>query len=211
LKLNNEKKYNQVVLGGWTEAVEGRVFTNWKKCTFEDFLKLPFKSIYGIDWGGSDPFAIIETKFDKQAQTLYCHEWNYLSERKIHEKMTEIERQNFIFDGGVIVYMLKKLGIPKDAICICDSARRDNIETLGKHGWFNAIPVDKPPGSIEAGVTALQSINVVYTSSSAGIDLEYNNYAHKEDRLGTIEDKYIDMFNHAIDAIRYAYRFILKN
>ena len=43
LKEKDEKKYNQVVLGGWTEAVEGRVFTNWTRCSYETFLKLPLK------------------------------------------------------------------------------------------------------------------------------------------------------------------------
>ncbi|OQA63732.1 MAG: Phage terminase large subunit [Ignavibacteria bacterium ADurb.Bin266] len=211
LKEKDEKKYNQVVLGGWTEAVEGRVFTNWKRNTFQDFQKLPFKSFFGVDWGKNHKFGIVELKYDSYTNTLYCHQRNYFSENELLAKLEPIELANINNEGGIIIHTFRKLGIPFDADIVCDSAVPDNILLLRDYGWEYAVGIDKPKGSVMAGITLLQSTNVVYTDVSDGIDLEFKNYSYANDRLGVVDDEVIKAFDDIIDPIRYGRRFIENN
>ena len=211
LKEKDEKKYNQVVLGGWTEAVEGRVFTNWTRNTFLDFQKLPFKSFFGVDWGKNHKFGIVELKYDRYTNTLYCHQRNYFSENELLAKLEPIELANINNEGGIIIHTFRKLGIPFDADIVCDSAVPDNILLLRDYGWEYAVGIDKPKGSVMAGITLLQSTNVVYTDVSDGIDLEFKNYSYANDRLGVVDDEVIKAYDDIIDPIRYGRRFIENN
>lgn len=208
LKEENPKKYEHVVMGGWLEAVEGRVFTDWTRNTYSDFIKLTQKSFFGVDWGKNHKFGIVEMKYDRYTNTLYCHEKNYLSENEILSKLTPLERENINNpeSGGVIIHTVRKLGIPKDAYLVCDSAVPDNIILLRKFGWTYAYGIDKPKGSVMAGITLLHSTSVVYTEESRGIDLEFKNYAYAEDRLGVIDDEVIKAYDDVIDPIRYGRR-----
>jgi phage terminase large subunit len=211
LKEKDEKKYNQVVLGGWTEAVEGRVFTNWKRCSIEEFLKLPQKSVFGVDWGKNHKFGIVECKYTQYTNTLYCHQKNYFSENELLAKLTPLELANINNEGGIIIHTFRKLGIPYDADIVCDSAVPDNILLLRDYGWEYAVGIDKPKGSVMAGITLLQSTNVVYTDVSDGIDLEFKNYSYANDRLGIVDDEVIKAFDDIIDPIRYVRRYVESN
>mgnify|MGYP003643191055 FL=1 len=208
LKTENPKKYDHVVMGGWLEAVEGRVFNDWKRNSYADFLKIPLQPFFGIDWGKNHKFGIVELKYDRYTNTLYCHEKNYLSENEIIAKLTPIERTNINnpSSGGVIIHTLTKLGIPKNAYLVCDSARPDNINLLRRFGWEYAYGIDKPKGSVMGGITLLHSTNVVYTENSKGIDTEFKNYSYANDRLGVVDDEVIKAYDDIIDPIRYGRR-----
>ena len=206
LKIKDPVKYEQVVMGGWTEAVEGRVFTDWKRNTYSDFIAVDKKSFFGVDWGKNHKFGIVELKYDSYTNTLYCHEKNYFSENELLAKLTTEELSSIIDNGGIIVHTFRKLGIPKDAYIPCDSAVPDNIKVLRKHGWNYAYGIDKPKGSVMAGITLLQSTNVVYTEESKGIDLEFKNYSYANDRLGVVDDEVIKAYDDIIDPIRYGRR-----
>lgn len=211
LKEKDEKKYNHIVLGGWLEAVEGRVFNNWKQMNYNEFLSLKLKSIYALDWGKNHKFGIVELKFDKYNNNLYCHEKNYFSENEIIAKMSSEEIVKMNQHGGVIPYTVEKLGIPKNSMLICDSAVPDNIYLLRNHGWEYAIGIDKPAGSVMAGISLLHATNVFYTDISKNIDFEFRNYSYANDRLGVVDDEVIKIYDDLIDPIRYGRRYFEKN
>lgn len=210
LKETDEKKYNEIVLGGWTEAVEGRVFTHFKTNNFKDFVNLNLPSFYGIDWGKNHGFGIIHCKYDQYTNTLYCNELNSKSENQLLAELTNEQRAklNNEENGGIIVYTMTRLGIPKEATIICDSAVPDNIYMLQDFGWNRAIGIDKPKGSVMAGISLLQSTNVVYTIESSGIDNDFKNYQYAKDRLGVVDDEVIKLNDDCIDPIRYVRRHI---
>jgi len=212
LKIENPKKYEHVVMGGWTEAVEGRIFNNWKQIEFVDYLKLPFKEVYAVDWGKNHGFGIVKGKFDQYKNNFYVHELNWKSENELLADLdsTERERINSIA-GGIIIYTLTKLGIPKDAILVCDSAVPDNIILLRSHGWEYAYGIDKPKGSVMAGISLLHNTNVFYTSCSKGIDYEFRNYSYANDRLGIVDDEVIKLNDDLIDPIRYLRRHFSRD
>ena len=192
-------------------SVEGRIFLDWTRNTFLDFQKLPFKSFFGVDWGKNHKFGIVELKYDSYTNTLYCHQRNYFSENELLAKLEPIELANINNEGGIIIHTFRKLGIPFDADIVCDSAVPDNILLLRDYGWEYAVGIDKPKGSVMAGITLLQSTNVVYTDVSDGIDLEFKNYSYANDRLGVVDDEVIKAFDDIIDPIRYGRRFIENN
>lgn len=196
---------------GEVGSVEGRVFLDWQRNTYQDFINLPLKSFFGVDWGKNHKFGIVELKYDRYTNTLYCHQRNYFSENELLAKLEPIELANINNEGGIIIHTFKKLGIPYDADIVCDSAVPDNILLLRDYGWEYAIGIDKPKGSVMAGITLLQSTNVVYTDVSDGIDLEFKNYSYANDRLGIVDDEVIKAFDDIIDPIRYGRRYIENN
>ena len=210
LKEENTKKYEQIVLGGWTEAVEDRVFNHFKQINYKDFVNLNLPDYYGLDWGKNHIFGIVHCKYDAYTNTIYCHELNTLSENQILEQLPleEVNRIKTQDIGGVIVHTLNKLAIPKDKTLICDSAVPDNILMLRRFGWEYAIGIDKPKGSVMAGITLLQSTNVFYTDVSKQIELEHRNYAYAKDRLGVVDDEIIKQYDDLLDPIRYVRRYI---
>lgn len=211
LKQTNEKKYNQIVLGGWTDAVEHRVFNNWSRISFAEYLTINLKEVYAIDWGKNHGFGIIKGKMDYYKNNLYVHELNWKSENLLLAGLTDIERQRIgESEGGIIIYMCQKLGIPKNAYVVCDSAVPDNILLLRRFGWESAYGIDKPKGSVMAGITLLQNTNVFYTNESRGIDYEYQNYSYFKDRLGVVDDEVIKANDDLIDPIRYLRRHFEK-
>lgn len=212
LKREDEKKYNQIVLGGWTESVEGRVFNNWEQISFEEFRLLQFKSIYAVDWGKNHKMGIVELKYDHYKNNLYCNELNWKSENELLSELpSDLIKQINEQAGGIIVYTFNRLGIPKDCIIVCDSAVPDNILNLRNYGWEYAYGIDKPKGSVMAGITLLHNTNVFYTNTSKGIDHEFRNYAYASDRLGIIDDEVIKENDDIIDPIRYGRRHFENN
>lgn len=206
LKEKDEKKYNQVVLGGWTEAVEGRVFNDWKRIDYQEYLKLPFRKAYGVDWGKNHKFGIVEGKYDAYNNNFYVHELNYFSENELIAKMNSQEISIMNERGGIIPYTFDRLGIDKNCDIICDSAVPDNIILLRKCGYSRAYGVDKPKGSVMSGISLLHATNVYYTDISKGIDYEFQNYSYANDRLGIVDDEVIKLNDDLIDPIRYLRR-----
>lgn len=189
-------------------SVEGRIFTHFKKITYNNYLTKNIRPIYGIDFGKNDPMAILEAKYDKDENNLFINELNYLSENQIIMSFSDAEKAeiNKNPNGGMVVYMLRKLGIPKDAYIVCDSAKPDHIKTIKNFGWDYAYGIDKPKGSIMHGISLLQSTNVFYTDNSTNVDFEQQNYRYKKDRAGVIDDEAEDDNNHTMDCLRYIRR-----
>jgi len=190
-------------------SVEGRIFLDWTRNTFRDFINLNLPEFYGIDWGKNHGFGIIHCKYDQYTNTLYCHELNSKSENQLLQELTPEQRSALSKEnGGIIVYTLTRLGVPKNRQIICDSAVPDNIFMLQDFGWSMAIGIDKPKGSVMAGISLLQSTNVVYTIESKGIDSDFKNYQYAKDRLGVVDDEVVKLNDDCVDPIRYVRRHI---
>jgi phage terminase large subunit len=91
-----------------------------------------------------------------------------------------------------------KLGVPKNANIIADSAEPKSIEELKRKGWKvqNAY---KGPDSIQSGISKIKQFEVYVDQDSENLLNEYALYCWKAG-----SDKPIDSHNHAIDAVRYA-------
>ena len=87
----------------------------------------------------------------------------------------------------------------KDLI-IADNAEPRLIAELWDKG-FNINPCQKGKDSIRNGIAKMQDYEIIVTPDSHNIKKELNNYAWHDKKSNTPQDNY----NHAIDAIRYAF------
>jgi len=179
LKEINPKEYDNVVMGGWLDKVEGVIFTNWERGEFDDSLPV----VYGADFGfTNDPSTLVKCALNEKKKTIYLEEALY---------QTHISTEQMI--------TLFKNIAGKNTI-VCDSAEPRLINDL-KRASINAMPTHKKPGSVLAGIKDLQGYKMVICGDSPNLIKELNNYCWID--RGTKEIP-IDAHNHLLDAVRYA-------
>ena len=169
--------YNHHVLGQWSEGIVGRIFTDWQLGEAPEGID----ETWGLDFGfASDPAALVRVR--KHNGKLYLKEFIYetnLTNEDIHDRML-------------------KLGIPKNANIIADSAEPKSIEELKRKGW-KIQGAYKGADSIRNGIDKIKQFDVFVDQNSTNILDEYALYCWKRN-----SDKPEDQNNHAMDAIRYA-------
>ena len=92
--------------------------------------------------------------------------------------------------------------LPKDTFIYADSAEPKSIEEIRRTG-VNIMPVSKGADSIVFGIQTMQTQEYLITSSSKNVINEFQKYIWQKDKRGDTQNKPIDKYNHAIDAIRY--------
>mgnify|MGYP003635117441 FL=1 len=184
MKLNDVENYNNVVLGGWRAKAEGVVFTNWR---FGEFNPDGLQVTYGQDYGfKNDANTLVGVAIDKSKKLIYIKEHLYKTGLNTHD-----------------LYVINNKVCGRDLI-VADSAEPRLISELSSKG-NNIRACKKGPGSISAGVSILQSYELVLESNSKNIATELNNYAYADKG----SNLFIDDYNHALDALRYITSFHL--
>lgn len=208
-KIINEYWANKWRIYGLGEigGVEGRIFY-WKPIPYNEYLKINKGFLFGVDWGTSDPFAIIEAKYDDGK--LYVHELNYKSENEWRKRLTvtELAQINANNNEGFVTWLFNRLNIPKEREIICDNNRVAKIRSLREAGWDYSLGISKPKGSIIDGIDLLQNLEVYYTSTSTNIENEQETYCWRKDRFDVQLEEAEDKNNHTIDAIRYVAMYL---
>jgi phage terminase large subunit len=139
----------------------------------------------GMDFGfTNDPTTLIEVW--KQDDNLYLNELIY--ERNLTNQD--------------IANKLKDYNIDRYIDIIADSAEPKSIEEIRRFG-FNIKPATKGPDSVLNGIDILKRHKLHVTKQSTNIIKELNGYKWVTDKDGNKLNKPIDMFNHALDAVRY--------
>lgn len=185
IKKTNRNKYNHQFLGEWLNRAEGCVFTNWRIGEFNEYL--PY--CYGQDFGFNvDPTTLIRVGIDLAKKRLYLDELLYNTKLSTDE---------------IAVLDSKLVKQPNDVI-LGDSAEGRLIAELNtKHG-INIIPTQKE--KIEFGIVLMQDYELFVTETSYNLQKELNNYVY----LNKTARLYIDAYNHAIDAARYAFIYLIR-
>jgi phage terminase large subunit len=139
----------------------------------------------GMDFGFiNDPTTLIEIW--KQGNDLYLNELMYdkgLTNQDIGDTM-------------------KQYGVDRYTEIIADSAEPKSIEEIRRMG-YNIKPATKGPDSILNGIDILKRHRIYVTKQSTNVIKELNGYKWITDKDGNKLNKPIDMFNHALDAVRY--------
>jgi len=167
---------------GKTGIVEGVIYqeVNWVP-----FLPIGMVKVgHALDWGYTqDPTAI-------------C---------RVGMSMGEIYGRELLYEKGLttpqIMHKLPTLGISKRDLIIADSSNPDGIAQMQNKGW-NVVPAYKPPGSLAAGVSALQGEKINLTKDSYNWKREQMDYKYKE-KNGIFTNEPIDANNHLWDGMRY--------
>lgn len=169
---------------GLQAQVEGLVFR------YVDVVENIPEAVYrrrhflGVDFGyTNDPTAIVDVLIEEETKTLFIDELCYRTSMLTSD----------------IVSTLKPQGAVK---VISESADPRLVQEIYRAG-INIHPVVKYQGSIEAGLTKMQEYKIVITKRSTNVIKEFRNYTYSQDKEGKWLNTPIDVWNHAIDAIRY--------
>lgn len=169
---------------GQQAQVEGLVFRNVDvvECIPETGYRR--RRFLGVDFGyTNDPTAIVDVLIEEETKTLYIDELCYRTSMLTSD----------------IVAELKPQGVVK---VISESADPRLVQEIYRAG-INIHPVVKYQGSVEAGLTKMQEYKIVITKHSSNVIKEFRNYTYSQDKEGKWLNTPIDVWNHAIDAIRY--------
>lgn len=141
---------------------------------------------YGLDFGfTNDPTTVVG---------VYLHDTNlYIKELLYRTGMTNRD----------IAKELENLGLGRRDEIYADSSEPKSIEEIYRMGW-NIKPATKGQGSVNIGIDMLKRYAINVTKDSTNTIKEFRNYKWKEDKNGHILNEPLDMFNHSIDACRYA-------
>lgn len=176
VKVNNPKKYQHVILGGWLDKAEGVVFTNWKYGAFNpDNLQTSFGQDYGFS---IDPTTLVEVAIDRKQKRIYLKEHLY----KPKLTTSEIAHINKTICGQKLI--------------VADSAEPRLIDELVKMGC-RVIGTTKGAGSISAGIAIMQDYELIVEGENIGKELNNYVYTDKGSKL------FLDAWNHILDAARY--------
>ncbi len=209
-KRRDPDKYACIWLGEYQRNSEARVFKNWRIGE----LEVPPNTIpyYGADWGfANDPTVLIRCYLlDKR--TLYFDE-------EVHKIGCEIDHTPALFAGDdprkppQWENPMRWTGIPGLLRwpITADSARPETISFMQRRG-FRIKPARKGTGSVEEGVSFLQSFDIVVHPKCRHLIDELTLYSYKTDKLtGEVVPILEDKENHLIDAARYALESVRKN
>ena len=110
-------------------------------------------------------------------------------ERGLTNDVLAIEAKNLLGRGTYVV---------------CDSAEPKSIQELKNHG-VGAVAAKKGPDSVLFGIQWLQQQRIIIDISCLQTKNEFQQYKWKEDRDGNAMRKPVEINNHLIDGLRYAY------
>lgn len=182
-------KYANVVIGRWADIKEGVILPKTMEGEFNEYL--PY--CYGQDYGFSvDPDTLIRVAVDRKKMIIHVDEEYYDTKQLGTNDIIELNKSRIQKSNDLIVG---------------DSAEDRLIADIKKQGKLNIIECWKAPGSVSASLLKMADYTIVYTPRSRNVRTELKNYIWNDKKAGIP----IDKWNHAIDAIRYAFDFLTKN
>ena len=183
MKIDNPKKYQHIILGGFLDKAEGVIFDNWEIGDFNENSDWEC----GADFGWSnDPNTLIKVSIDQKRKIIWLKEELY----KTGLTTTEL------------AVIFSKVAGKK--LIIADSAEGRLIEEVRRTG-VNIKPCVKGAGSVKEGVLLMKGYKLIVDASSKNLIKELNNYVWAEKG-----EKPVDMYNHLLDAARYIISHRLK-
>lgn len=177
-----DENYRRVYAEGEVGRNEGQIMTNWVHV--DQIPEEARKVRRGLDFGYSNhPSALVDV-----------YEWNggYILDELLYEKG---------HDNPAIAAVIKQQG--DDVLVVADSAEPKSIDEISREG-VAIIGAEKGPDSIRNGIQKMQRVQIYVTRRSTNLIKEERNYLWKVDKNGEPLNIPRDLFNHGMDAARYA-------
>ena len=160
--------------------MEGKVYKDWK--IIDEIPHEARLERYGMDFGyTNDPSSIV---------AIYKYNDGFILDEITYQKGLSNKQIADILNNQ-----------PK-ALVIADSAEPKSIDEIKSYG-VNVIGAVKGQDSVNQGIQYVQDQRISMTKRSINVIKEYRNYLWKTDKEGKIINTPEDIFNHAMDAVRY--------
>lgn len=161
-------------------STERKVYKDWQ--IIDEIPHEARLERYGLDFGYSnDPTAII---------AIYRYNGGFILDEITYQKGLTNKQIADILSNQPL------------ALVVADSAEPKSIDEIKSYG-VNIIPCVKGRDSINQGIQYVQDQRISVTKHSTNAIKEYRNYLWKTDKDGRIINVPEDIFNHAMDALRY--------
>lgn len=185
-QFTNPSHFYNMIKGYVPEVVKGKVYTNW-----QEIESVPHEARLErrcLDFGyTNDPTAIVD---------IYKYNGGYI----IDEVAYQIGMSNRDIANTIKVQTEK-------CLTIADSSEPKSIDEIKLYD-VNIQGAVKGPGSVNQGIQFIQAQKISYTKRSKNIKKEYENYAWMVNKDGETLNDPKDIYNHALDAIRYGFSTI---
>lgn len=189
-------EYMWLVYGlGLGSEKPNRIYSGWNKITLEEFESLEYVSYFGMDFGTSNPTAVVEVKYDGDGAFFVCPRF-YKPLTNINESLPTVV--------DVHIPQIKK----GKSIIVCDSAKETYVNVLTSAGYI-AVKAIKGGGSVSVGITLAQGFTVYFVADEDFLK-EYNNYSWHIDRYGKSTDEPVKTDDHYMDALRYILTYLVR-
>lgn len=199
MKKNNPRRYKVAGLGDWGIS-DGLIFENWEEKLFnihsEEFKgeHPDCKSAFGLDFGyTNDPTALFCGLVDEDKKEIYVFDELY------QKALTNVQIYDKILNMGYAKEKIK-----------ADCAEPKSIEELREYGLWHIKGARKGRDSINNGIQYIQGYKIYIHPKCVNFLTEISNYTWDVSNEGFKLNRPIDMFNHLMDAMRYALEDILK-
>ncbi len=183
----NNKSWWQVYGLGQLGEIETRIYKGWQ---FIDEIPYGAKlERYGLDFGyTNDPTAII---------AVYYFDGGYILDEIVYMK------------GLLNKQIADTLNVQEQkAMVIADSAEPKSIDEIRLYG-VNIQATIKGPGSVNKRIQLVQGKRISVTKRSVNLIKEYRNYVWTTDKDGRVINDPMDINNHAMDALGYAFNSMI--
>ena len=189
LEMNREKGKTSSYWENWWRVYGLGEVGQIEGTIFSDYLvidKIPDDArilCYGLDFGFSeDPVALV---------AIYKYDTNLIIDEVIYRKGVL---------NSELSSLMKQNGVTGEIFC--DSSEPKSIAELKRYG-HQVKPVEKGRDSVKFGIQLIQEYKLLVTKQSTNILEELSKYMWKRNRDGGYDPEPIDMYNHAMDAMRY--------
>jgi len=185
--LRSNKFLWQVYGEGELGEMEGKIYKGWK--IIDDIPHEARLERYGLDFGyTNDPTAIV---------AVYYYNGGYI--------LDEICYTKGLSNKQIADILLNE----QRALVVADSAEPKSIEEIRSYGVTITSAVKKAGETrketyIKWSIGIVQQQQISVTKRSINIIKEYRNYLWETDKDGRILNVPIELWNHAMDATRYA-------
>ena len=188
-----DRNWWQVYGEGKVGTLEGLIYQFTQVDDMPDPAVSGLREAWGIDFGFTrDPTAIVRVLADTGRKAVYVDEIAY----------------NTGMVNGDIAQVLRGQSVPRWVHVWADAAEPKSIAESGAASGCNVRPCDKsaPVRSdrLKFQLLWMQGWDLHVTKRSLNLIRELRNYTWAKDRDGKLTDQPIDVFNHALDAMRYA-------
>jgi phage terminase large subunit len=183
-RAEKNNQWGRVYAQGLRGEVEGRIFSNWRMV--DDIPHEARLVKRGLDFGyTNDPSGLLD---------VYEYNGGFIFDEQLYQKgMSNKAIADFINS------------LPnRQTLVVADSSEPKSIDELRIYG-INVIGANKGQGSINQGISFIQSKSISYTKRSINLAKEYRNYMWLKDKqTDQFINKAQDFMNHLLDPARYA-------